>query len=96
MSNGDKGERRAAQGSIEYAGQKLEEYRQSLEVRVVERFDAASASGNHDDMRHCATVMSHFPRGATILVNVTLLISLPPPPLSSPFPNPHFHPHPQM
>ncbi len=60
----------ALQGSIEYAWRRLEEYRQTLEVQVVQRFDAACTAGNHDGMRGCATVMSHFPRGAAILVNV--------------------------
>ena len=62
------------QGTIEYARQQLESYRNQLEKRVVSRFDAAEAKRDLAAMAACARVMQEFERSssATSLVQVLL------------------------
>lgn len=59
------------QGTIEYAAEKLEKYRNKLENRVIMRFDAAvAAPSNLEGMAHCARIMAEFKRGEAALVQV--------------------------
>ena len=62
------------QGTIEYARQQLESYRNQLENRVVSRFDAAEARRDLAAMAACARVMREFEKSssATSLVQVLL------------------------
>lgn len=53
------------QGTIEYARQQLEEYRNGLENRVVKSFDEAEAKRDLADMAACARVMQEFERSGT-------------------------------
>ncbi len=50
---------------------RLDEYRQRLQSRVIERYDAAVASGNLATMAQCARIMSEFQRGQETCVQVT-------------------------
>ena len=61
------------QGTIEYAADKLEEFRQQLELKVVSRFDVAAGKADFPAMAQCASIMSHFPRGSETLINVSPL-----------------------
>lgn len=59
-----------AQGTIAYAVQRLEEYRNELENRVVRRFDSATAAGDLEAMAECSRIMTEFPRGEDIVTQV--------------------------
>jgi len=59
------------QGSVDFAVMRLDEYRQRLQSRVIERYDAAVASGNLATMAQCARIMSEFQRGQETCVQVT-------------------------
>jgi predicted TIM-barrel enzyme len=58
------------QGSMEYAAEQLERYRNVLESRVIAYFDEAVAHGDLSSMRHCARIMAEFKRGEAALVQV--------------------------
>ena len=58
------------QGSIGYAVQRLDEYRQRLESRMIEKYDGAVAAGNLSTMAQCARIMSQFQRGEETCVQV--------------------------
>ena len=58
------------QGSVDYTVMRLDEYRQRLQSRVIERYDAAVASGNLATMAQCARIMSEFQRGQETCVQV--------------------------
>jgi hypothetical protein len=66
------------QGTIEYAADKLEQFRQQLELKVVSRFDVAAGKADFPAMAQCASIMSHFPRGSETLINVSPLSNLRP------------------
>ena len=60
----------AWQGTVDYAVLRLDEYRQQLQSRVIERYDAAVAAGNLATMAQCARIMSEFQRGQETCVQV--------------------------
>ena len=60
----------AWQGTVDYAVLRLDEYRQQLQSRVIERYDAAVAGGNLATMAQCARIMSEFQRGQETCVQV--------------------------
>ena len=63
-----------SQGTIAYAVQRLEEYRNDLENRVVRRFDAATAAGDLEAMAECSRIMTEFPRGEDIVTQVHTVV----------------------
>lgn len=59
-----------AQGTVQYAAARLEAYHNSLESRLVARFDEAAEKGDLEGMAECTRVMAQFPRGEDILMQV--------------------------
>ena len=53
------------QGTLDYAVQQLEGYRNELENRVVSRFDKAESRRDLADMAECARIMREFERQAS-------------------------------
>ena len=60
----------AVQGTIEAGLARLEEYRERLESRVIERYDAAVAGGMLSSMSQCARIMAEFQRGEETCIQV--------------------------
>ena len=62
------------QGTIEYARQQLEHYRNQLENRTLSRFDKAEAKKDLTDMAACATVMREMENSQSSSLLIQVLI----------------------